>query len=470
MATTKKTALAADQMQIVDVDPSTLRTNDQIREDATPDEALVESVRAAGILQPPTVVWNDTDGAYYIVFGHRRVGAAIIAGLPQIPVIVRDIDTLTEAIALEDQIIENERREGITGGELARGWAKLEGLFGLTAEDIAAAVAEKPERVRAGIRAARSEKTTALLETRPTIDLERAAILTEFDEHPKVQFELATIAETRPQDFDWKVRDAQRTITRDARMAELKAELKAKKVKLAKTGSYGDLSTKAARLSQLVDENGKKITPKKHESCPGHAGHVDKWASLDDMKVEYVCSDYEAHGHAYATATARPLTEEEKQARAAREAYEAAFTANLEARRQWIHDMLPGKINQLPGVYDYMAAALLRQRHWEFDHRGTKYTLPMLDVDAASSERDRADQMDTLIASRMVAPFRLMLATALGIHEELTLMRRHHAFTIRHLTQLQNWGYPLTEIDTELLQEAHDELAKAAAADEDAAA
>lgn len=468
---TKKTALAADQLQILDVDPTTLRTTDQIREDATPDEALVESVRTAGILQPPTVVWNDTDGAYYIVFGHRRVGAAIMAGLPQIPVIVRDVDTLTEAIALEDQIIENERREGVTGRELARGWAKLEGLFGLTAEDIAAAVAEKPERVRAGIRAARSEKTTAILEARPTIDLERAAILTEFDEHPKVQFELATVAETRPQDFDWKVRQAQTELAKTARMDELKAELKAKKVKLAKTGSYGDLSTKAARIGQLVDEDGKKITPKRHESCPGHAGHIDKYASVSDLKIEYVCNDYKAHGHQYATSATRPLTEEEKQERAAREAHAAAFHANLEARRQWIHDLLPGKINQLPGVYEYMAAALLQQRHWEFDHRATNYTLPMLDVEAAASERDRADAMDELIASKRVAPFRMMLATALGIHEDRTLTRRHHAFTIRHLTQLQKWGYPLTEIDNELLKEATDALTaadEANADDEDA--
>ncbi|MCC2031810.1 ParB/RepB/Spo0J family partition protein [Microbacterium allomyrinae] len=462
-ATTAPGQSAIEQLQLITIDPSTLRSADQIREDATPDGQLIDSVRASGILQPPTVVWNDTDGAFYIVFGHRRVGAAILAGLAAIPVIVRDASTITGSLVLEQQIVENERREGVTQRELSRGWANLEGLFGLTPEDIATAIAEKPDRVRAGIRAARSEKTSAILSTKPAIDLEQAAVLTEFDEHPSVQAELADTASTKPADFEWKVRSARDKLAKDARVAELKAELRAAKVKLAPVDTYGSLKGGAAAIAHLVDEKGKKLTEKNHAACPGHSARVAGYR-VEDFAIEYVCRDYAEHGHRRANAVAaRELTDEQKQEIADREARQQALEANRAARRQWIHDLLPGKINQLAGVYEYMAAALLDNGDYYYDdQRAPKWTLPLLNVDAPDNSSEATAALDDLIASKRIAPFRLMLATSFGIHEKRTEHGHDELLTIRHLEQLKKWGYPLTEIDETALAACREAIANRA--------
>lgn len=446
------------QLQLITLDPTTIRTTDQIRQNATPDQSLVESVTANGILQPPTVIWNDAEQAHVLVFGARRVGAAIIAGLTEIPVLVTDPATLTEAGILERQIVENERREAVAPADLARGWARLESLFGETIEDIAARTGEKPERVAAGIRTARSEKAAAILATTPTLDLEKAAQLTEFDEHPTIQRELAEVAVDRPENFDWKLRAARDKIAKDTRTAELKAEIKAAKVKLAKTDTYGTLPRGTADLSNLYTPAGKKLNARTHAKCPGHAAHVAGFRA-EDLKIEYVCVGYETHGHTYGHHQPTELTDQQKQEKAEREAHAAAVTANRAARRQWIHDLLPGKINQLPGVYDYMAAALLTFEYYN-DQRAPKITLTLLDIHFTTEHMNRAGEiLDELVASKRIAPFRLMLATALGAHERALEQGHDETTIIRHYTQLERWGYQLTDIDQPALTAAHERLA-----------
>ena len=468
MTTTTETP----QLQLLTLDPTTIRTPDQIRQDATPDEGLIQSVAANGVLQPPTVVWEDDEQAYYVVFGARRVGAAIIAGLSEIPVIVRDPETITAARMLEEQIVENERRDGITPTDLARGYARLEQLFGESIEDIAARTGEKPERITAGIRAARSEKTTALLASRPTLDLEKAAILTEFDAHPSVQRELAETAVDKPQDFDWRVRSARARIAKETRTAELKAEIRAAKIKLAKTDGYGGFRSGTHQIDDLVDAKGKKLTPKNHASCPGHRAYIKGFAA-DDMKIAYACEGYKEHGHTWASPSSAPreLTEDEKRANLEREERAAALSANRAARRQWIRDLLPGKINQLPGVYEYMAAALLHHNSSYLDHRQPTHTLQLINIDLPENPGYgvATAALDDAIATKTIAPFRLMLATSLGLHEQMVENGRAAA-VIRHMEQLKRWGYQLSEIDEAALAASREKLAPEETTVEDAEA
>lgn len=442
---------------LTDVDPKTIGVDDQVRADATPDDELVASVQSMGVLQPPTVFFDTEREQFIVVIGHRRVGAAIAAGLDSIQVLVRDEAEARDALRLEKQLVENERRQGLTPADIARGYKDL-AMFGLRPEDIAAAVSETPDRVRAGIRAAQSEKTASILESRPTIDLEQAAVLSEFDEHPKVQFELATTAESNPSNFDYKVRSARDKIAKDERTAELKEQIKSKKIKLAKTDAYGSLDRGTMNISSLVNEEGKKLTARNHASCPGHSAYVRGYRA-EDLEIAYACIGYEEHGHRFANGGARELTDEEKQERAEREAHQAAVLANRAARRQWIHDLLPGKINQLPGVYDYMAIALLRLGGG--DHRVPSVTLPLLDIAAPTDAYEARKAMDDLVASKQVAPFRLMLATSLGIHEKALENGDPARMIVRHFTQIQKWGYTLSEIDQTALAASQERLDEA---------
>ena len=101
---------------------------------------LAESIKAQGIMQPILVriVKAGTNaGKYEIIAGERRFRAAKLAGLSEVPVLVRDVpDQAAAAMAL----IENMQREDLNPLEEAQGLQRLIKEFGLTHEDAAQAV------------------------------------------------------------------------------------------------------------------------------------------------------------------------------------------------------------------------------------------------------------------------------------------------------------------------------------------
>ncbi|HEX6703975.1 MAG TPA: ParB/RepB/Spo0J family partition protein [Albitalea sp.] len=97
---------------------------------------LAESIKAQGIMQP-VLVRGVGDGRYEIIAGERRVRAARIAGLDEVPVLVKDVpDEAAAAMAL----IENIQREDLNPLEEAQGLARLVNEFHLTHEQAAQAV------------------------------------------------------------------------------------------------------------------------------------------------------------------------------------------------------------------------------------------------------------------------------------------------------------------------------------------
>src|SRR3954462_14861215 len=94
--------------------------------------ALAESVKARGILQP-VVARPLTGGGFGLVAGGRRLRAAVIAGLGQVPAIVRETD---ESERLELALIENMARQDLNAVEEARACATLVEDLGLTKEEV----------------------------------------------------------------------------------------------------------------------------------------------------------------------------------------------------------------------------------------------------------------------------------------------------------------------------------------------
>jgi len=103
---------------------------------------LAESIKAQGVMQPVLVrPLSDAGGVagrrYEIIAGERRVRAARLAGLDEVPVLVRDVsDQAAAAMAL----IENIQREDLNPLEEAQGLKRLTDEFGLTHERAAQAV------------------------------------------------------------------------------------------------------------------------------------------------------------------------------------------------------------------------------------------------------------------------------------------------------------------------------------------
>ncbi len=94
---------------------------------------LAESIKQHGIIQPLVVTPLDT-GNYQIIAGERRWRAAGLAGLHEVPVIVRDS---SEQERLELAIVENLQREDLNPIEEARAFEGLMDLAGYTHEQLA---------------------------------------------------------------------------------------------------------------------------------------------------------------------------------------------------------------------------------------------------------------------------------------------------------------------------------------------
>ncbi|MBR3736147.1 MAG: ParB/RepB/Spo0J family partition protein [Lachnospiraceae bacterium] len=105
-------------------------------------EELADSLRQVGVLQPLLVVKK---GEYYeIVAGERRWRAAKLAGLKEVPVIVRD---LTPQEIDEISLIENLQRQDLNAIEEAQAFKRLKEEHGMTDDQIA----EKVSKSRAAI-------------------------------------------------------------------------------------------------------------------------------------------------------------------------------------------------------------------------------------------------------------------------------------------------------------------------------
>ncbi|MBK3799121.1 ParB/RepB/Spo0J family partition protein [Azospirillum brasilense] len=108
-------------------------------------QGLVESIRDKGILQPLLVRRDpETTNSYELIAGERRWRAAQIAGLHEVPVVIRE---LSDREALEIALIENIQRQDLTPLEEAEGYKRLMEEFEHTQEDLARSVGKSRSHV-----------------------------------------------------------------------------------------------------------------------------------------------------------------------------------------------------------------------------------------------------------------------------------------------------------------------------------
>ncbi len=108
-------------------------------------EALADSIRAKGILQPLLVRRHPEDpNAFEIIAGERRWRAAQLAKLHEVPVIIKDFDDKT---TLEVAVIENVQREDLSAIEEADAYQRLMDEFDHTQEDVSALVGKSRSHV-----------------------------------------------------------------------------------------------------------------------------------------------------------------------------------------------------------------------------------------------------------------------------------------------------------------------------------
>ena len=96
-------------------------------------EELASSITQHGLIQP-LIVRRKPNGFYEIIAGERRWRASKMAGLTEVPVIVKEIDDETAALL---SLIENLQREDLNPVEEANGYKELMDSFGFTQEEAA---------------------------------------------------------------------------------------------------------------------------------------------------------------------------------------------------------------------------------------------------------------------------------------------------------------------------------------------
>ncbi len=107
-------------------------------------EELASSIRAQGMVQPIVVRKLPAQGSYEIIAGERRWRAAQIAGLHEVPVVIKDVSDQT---AMCMALIENIQRQDLNPLEEANALSRLIQEFGMTHE----AVAENVGRSRSTV-------------------------------------------------------------------------------------------------------------------------------------------------------------------------------------------------------------------------------------------------------------------------------------------------------------------------------
>ncbi len=171
--------------------------------DAESLQELADSIRAQGLMQP--ILARETAGGYEIIAGERRWRAAQLAGLSEIPVLLREVaDAEVAAMAL----IENIQREDLNAIDEAQGLHRLIQEFGMTHDAVAQAVGKSRAAVSNLLRLLNLSRPVQDMLVAGLIEMGHARALLPL--HAGVQRELAHEIETR----GLSVREVERRVAR----------------------------------------------------------------------------------------------------------------------------------------------------------------------------------------------------------------------------------------------------------------
>lgn len=136
---------AANMVSLSEIHPNPNQPRTHFNE--TELEELSESIRAHGVLQP-LLVRKDGD-SYEIIAGERRYQASKIAGLEEVPVVIKDVD---DQEMLQLALIENLQRSDLNPIEEAKGYRQLIKASGMTQEALSKAVSKSRSTITNSLR------------------------------------------------------------------------------------------------------------------------------------------------------------------------------------------------------------------------------------------------------------------------------------------------------------------------------
>lgn len=133
-------------LRLSEIEPNRNQPRTNFDEDALSE--LADSIQKHGLIQP-IVVRPTSSGVYQIVAGERRWRACRMAGLSEVPVVIKELD---DQKYFEIALIENLQREDLNAVEEAQGYRTLIDLYGLTQEQVAESVGKSRSAITNALR------------------------------------------------------------------------------------------------------------------------------------------------------------------------------------------------------------------------------------------------------------------------------------------------------------------------------
>jgi ParB family chromosome partitioning protein len=214
-ATEELGSSSAVKLKLSEIEPNKNQPRKNFDEEALAE--LSHSIELHGVLQP-LVVRPMPDGSYQLVAGERRWRASRLAGLTEVPVVIKE---LTDAQVAEIALVENLQREDLDPIEEALGYKELAERFDYTQEEISNLVgASRPAIANALRLLTLPEEIIALVSKKELSAGHARALLTLEDDKAKIELAKLVIKE------DISVRETERLARK-----QIKVEPTGKKAK-----------------------------------------------------------------------------------------------------------------------------------------------------------------------------------------------------------------------------------------------
>lgn len=198
-ATEELSSSSAVKLKLSEIEPNKNQPRKNFDEEALAE--LSHSIELHGVLQP-LVVRPMPDGSYQLVAGERRWRASRMAGLTEVPVVIKE---LTDAQVAEIALVENLQREDLDPIEEALGYKELAERFDYTQEEISNLVgASRPAIANALRLLTLPEEIIALVSKKELSAGHARALLTLEDDKAKIELAKLVIKE------DISVRETER--------------------------------------------------------------------------------------------------------------------------------------------------------------------------------------------------------------------------------------------------------------------
>lgn len=434
------------------VAPELVQVGDNVRRNLRLDETFVESVREMGVMKDIDVY--AAPAGLVVLDGHRRLAAAMEAGLPLVP--VRVVPEPGEADRIGLQLLSNDAGRHNSAVDRADAITQLV-LLGASAGDLRAHGVRRFEQVAA------KKVTEASAEVRDleaTAGLDMVALAKvadlEADTSPAFAADIAALIERSPSRIDHILEFARDDYARWQDIQCLIAEAKDSGARIITTDAE-ESEASAVYLYWLRDaETGEQVLPEEHVSCPGRAVRVSGGGGIRvPSYTEEMCCDPAFYGHIHVhdlkrdfpsvASTGETPSEEELRAEVERkraaEERRRAVEATHAVRRTWVRQHVLG-CARVPADAALLIDPVLRELD---DYEVVEDTGRRLIAEAGGTCLRAAPPGSARAAARSVLAWAVAQAEGLiGIGEI------HQSQALRaYLRSLERWGYALSPIEQE---------------------